>query len=82
MGGLTPDLVGAMQAVGFDPKRRRRLIYNDDADQQYAGGRYNITDEQSFIDAEFTIYAFSYTGTPLTGAQRIEKAKHSRRRRR
>ena len=38
--------------------------------------------EQSFIDAEFTIYAFSYTGTPLTGAQRIEKAKHSRRRRR
>jgi hypothetical protein len=40
-----------MTSTVFDPKRRRRLIYNDDADQQYSGSRYNLTDEQSFVDA-------------------------------
>ena len=36
----------------FDKHRTRRIIYNDDADQRYDDGLgYNITDEQSFIDA-------------------------------
>ena len=41
----------------FDKHRTRRIIYNDDADQQYPspeGYGYNITDEQSFIDTRTT----------------------------
>ena len=42
---------------GFDKHRKRRVIYNDDNDQQYAdweGYHYNITDEPSFLDARTT----------------------------
>lgn len=42
----------------FDKKRKRRVIYNDDADQQEQrageGYGYDITDEQSFIDVRTT----------------------------
>ena len=41
----------------FEKPRRRRVIYNDDADQQYMGYegyRYDITDEQSFLDTRTT----------------------------
>ena len=40
----------------FDKHRKRRVIYNDDSDQQYEyeGYPYKITDEQSFIDARTT----------------------------
>jgi len=41
----------------FDKHRTRRIIYNDDSDQQYAGYggySYNVTDDQSFIDARTT----------------------------
>ena len=39
----------------FEKHRRRRVIYNDDSDQQYAGHQnqygYLVTDEKSFIAA-------------------------------
>ncbi len=40
----------------FDKHRSRRVIYNDDADQQYAHESYDydVTDEQSFIDIRTT----------------------------
>ena len=41
----------------FDRHRTRRIIYNDDSDQQYqgyGGYPYDVTDEQSFIDARTT----------------------------
>ena len=41
----------------FDKNRKRRIIYNDDSDQQYQGYdgySYNVTDDQSFIDARTT----------------------------
>ena len=41
----------------FDRNRQRRIIYNDDSDQQYAGSggySYNVTDEQSFIETRTT----------------------------
>jgi len=41
----------------FDRHRKRRVIYNDDADQQYVGYEgydYRISDEQSFIAARTT----------------------------
>ena len=40
----------------FDKHRDRRIIYNDDADQQYPyeGYSYNVTDEQSFLDMRTT----------------------------
>ena len=40
----------------FKRDRKRRGIYNDDSDQQFSGhgSSYNITDEQSFIDARTT----------------------------
>jgi len=41
----------------FEKDRKRRIIYNDDSDQQYEGYegyKYVITDEQSFIDARTT----------------------------
>ena len=40
-----------MESKAYDAERRRRLIYNDDADQQYSGSRYEISDEKSFIHA-------------------------------
>ena len=43
--------------AAFDKRRKRRVIYNDDSDQQYLGYEsygYEITDEQSFIDARTT----------------------------
>ncbi len=42
----------------FDKHRKRRVIYNDDADQVltgYEGYSYNITDEKSFIDTRTTL---------------------------
>jgi hypothetical protein len=37
------------------PARRRRIIYNDDSDQQFTRlSRYDITDDQSFVDARTT----------------------------
>ena len=41
----------------FEKNRRRRIIYNDDADQVYSGFEaygYEITDEQSFLDTRTT----------------------------
>jgi len=41
----------------FERDRKRRLIYNDDADQVYSGFQaydYRITDEQSFLDTRTT----------------------------
>jgi len=41
----------------FETHRPRRIIYNDDADQQYSsyeGYGYNVTDEQSFLDCRTT----------------------------
>ena len=40
----------------FERDRKRRIIYNDDSDQQFTthAARYNITDEQSFLDARTT----------------------------
>ena len=41
----------------FDKHRKRRLIYNDDADQVYSGFNsydYKITDVQSFLDTRTT----------------------------
>ena len=41
----------------FDKRRKRRLIYNDDADQVYSDFRaydYKITDVQSFLDTRTT----------------------------
>ena len=42
----------------FDKHRKRRVIYNDDADQQYCGYceacGYDVKDEQSFIGARTT----------------------------
>ncbi len=42
----------------FDKHRRRRVIYNDDADQQFVEAQesygYHIVDEQSFIEARTT----------------------------
>ena len=42
----------------FDKHRQRRVIYNDDADQRYhqfsASYGYDITDEQSFVNARTT----------------------------
>ena len=41
----------------FEKNRRRRIIYNDDADQVYGGFEsygYHITDEQSFLDTRTT----------------------------
>ena len=42
----------------FEKNRKRRIIFNDDSDQQYRnrgeGFPHNITDEQSFIDARTT----------------------------
>ena len=38
----------------FEKHRKRRVLYNDDADQQYTGYKvysYGVTDEQSFLDA-------------------------------
>jgi len=42
--------------TGFDKHRQRRLIYNDDGDQQYPypGYAYNVTDDQSFVDMRTT----------------------------
>ena len=43
--------------VRFEKDRKRRVIYNDDADQQYrgyAGYGYEIDDEGAFIDARTT----------------------------
>ncbi|MDP6107548.1 MAG: hypothetical protein QGI33_03830, partial [Candidatus Brocadiia bacterium] len=43
--------------AAFDKRRKRRVIYNDDSDQQYLsyeGYGYEITDEQSFIDTRTT----------------------------
>jgi len=41
----------------YDKHRTRRIIYNDDSDQQYqgyGGYPYNVVDDQSFIDARTT----------------------------
>jgi len=38
----------------FEKHRKRRVIYNDDADQQYLEYGYEVTDEQSFIEARTT----------------------------
>jgi len=41
----------------FKKDRKRRVIYNNDSDQQFIGSGsypYDITDEQSFIDARTT----------------------------
>ena len=41
----------------FEKDRKRRVIYNDDADQQFNSRLaypYDITDERSFIDARTT----------------------------
>ena len=41
----------------FEKDRKRRVIYNDDSDQQYEGYEgynYQISDEQSFIDTRTT----------------------------
>ena len=41
----------------FEKDRKRRIIYNDDSDQQFTNPfdyPYDITDEQSFIDARTT----------------------------
>ena len=39
----------------FEKNRKRRIIYNDDSDQQFTPIKgYTITDEQSFIDARTT----------------------------
>ena len=41
----------------FEKDRERRIIFNDDADQQFrrpGGYPYNITDERSFMDARTT----------------------------
>lgn len=41
----------------FAKHRKRRVIYNDDADQQYVGYggySYDVTDDQSFLDARTT----------------------------
>ena len=41
----------------FGKHRARRILYNDDSDQQYAGYGgygYNVTDDQSFLDARTT----------------------------
>ena len=49
----------------FDKHRQRRVIYNDDADQQYSGYEgcsYGVHDEQSFIDAMYA--AFADLGSP------------------
>ena len=35
--------------MNYARDRQRRLIYNDGADQQYGGPRYQFGDEQSFI---------------------------------
>ncbi len=42
--------------AGFDKHRKRRVIYNDDGDQQYDVEvyDYNVKDDQSFIDARTT----------------------------
>lgn len=41
-------------ATTYPADRRRRLIYNDDSDQQFTAGPHALTDEQSFIDARTT----------------------------
>ena len=38
-------------SASFPGNRKRRVLYNDDSDQQYLGYGYQITDEQSFIEA-------------------------------
>ncbi|MFH0962454.1 MAG: hypothetical protein V2A58_00420, partial [Planctomycetota bacterium] len=41
----------------FDKRRKRRVIYNDDSDQQYSGYdgySYKVTDERSFLEARTT----------------------------
>ncbi|MCY4108232.1 MAG: hypothetical protein OXG11_04290, partial [Chloroflexi bacterium] len=42
----------------YPKHRRRRILYNDDADQQYVRSRdsygYDIVDDQSFLDARTT----------------------------
>ena len=41
----------------FDKHRERRIIYNDDSDQQYSDYKsygYSVTDEQSFLDCRTT----------------------------
>ena len=44
--------------ASFDKHRNRRVIYNDDADQQFESFRdksgYSVMDEQSFVDARTT----------------------------